>query len=105
LKIFLLSAEPAASAQKFPRVAWTIGMQSVSAERFAPGPSESVRPRSCKTNVSDLKSAMDSAFASRKYLYFHGLIIPLIQPIDLIFQTIFNARQKNNELDHPMKNL
>jgi hypothetical protein len=80
-------------------------MQSVNAEGFAAGPLDSARTRSCKTNVSDSKSAMDSAFASRKCLCFHGLIIPLIQPIDLIFQTIFNARQKNNELDHPMKNL
>jgi hypothetical protein len=48
---------------------------------------------------------MDSALAARQRLCFQGLIIPLIQPIDLIFQTIFNARQKNNELDHPVKNL
>jgi hypothetical protein len=71
----------------------------------AAGPSDSVRARSCKTNVSDSKSAMDSAFAARQRLCFQGLIIPLIQPIDLIFQTIFNARQKNNELDHPLENL
>jgi hypothetical protein len=80
-------------------------MQSVSAERFAARPSDSARTRSCKTNVSDSKSAMDSAFPFRKCLCFHGLIISLMQPIDLIFQTIFNARQKNNELDHQMKNL
>jgi hypothetical protein len=80
-------------------------MQSANAERFAAGPSESARARSCKTNVSDSKSATDSAFAAHQGLCFQGLIIPLIQPIDLIVQTIFNARQKNNELDHPVKNL
>jgi hypothetical protein len=55
--------------------------------------------------VADSKSAMDSALAARKGLCFQGLIIPLIPPIDLIVQTIFNDRQKNNELDHLVKNL
>jgi hypothetical protein len=82
-----------------------IGIQSASAERFRAPSSESTGARSYKTNVADSKSAMDSALAARKGLCFQGLIIPLIPPIDLIFQTIINARQKNNELDHLVKNL
>jgi hypothetical protein len=82
-----------------------IAIQSASAERFRGAPSHSAGARSCKTNVADSKSAMDSALAVRKGLCFQGLIFPLIPPIDLIFQTIFNARQKNNELDHPVENL
>jgi hypothetical protein len=82
-----------------------IGIQPASAERFRALPSESAGARSYKTNVADSKSAMDSALAACKGLCFQGLIIPLIPPIDLIFQTIINARQKNNELDHLVKNL
>jgi len=99
--MFLASAETAASARKLPGVARTIGTPSA----IAAEPSNSARARSCKTNVTDSKSAADSAFGARQRLCFQGLIIPLIPPIDLIFQTIFNARQKNNELDHPVKNL
>jgi hypothetical protein len=80
-------------------------MQSASAERFCGAPSHSAGARSYKTNVADSKSAMDSALPARQGLCFQGLIFPLIPPIDLIFQTIFNARQKNNELDHLVKNL
>jgi hypothetical protein len=82
-----------------------IGIQSPSAEGFRAPSSESAGAGSYKTNVADSKSAMDSALAARKGLCFQGLIIPLIPPIDLIVQTIFNDRQKNNELDHLVKNL
>jgi len=82
-----------------------IGIQSESAERFRAAPSYSAGARSYKTNVADSKSAMDSGLAACNGLCFQRLTILLIQPIDLIFQIIFNARQKNNELDPPVKNL
>jgi hypothetical protein len=82
-----------------------IPIHSAGAERLAAATAHSAQAGSYETNVADSKSAMDFALAARQGLCFQRLMILFIRPIDLIFQTIINARQKNNELDHLMKNL